>query len=349
MKYLIVDLANGFFRARHVAHRGSDIEERVAFAVHVALSSIQKAWRDYKADHVVFCLEGRSWRKDFYKPYKANRTEARAAQTEKEQIEDRAFWDAFDDLQKYLADMTCCTVLQHPRLEADDLISGWIQMHPQDNHIIVSSDSDFHQLLSTNVEQYNGVSDELHTINGIFDKKGKIVLDKKTKEPKVIPDPEWILFEKIMRGDPTDNIFSAFPGVRTKGSKNKVGLTEAYEDRHKQGFAWNNLMLQRWTDHNGLEHKVLDDYLRNRVLVDLKAQPQEIKTIIAETIAQSMQAKFVTMVGAKFLKYCGKYDLVKLSEQATQYSEMLNSTYPELESSADTQNFLKKLTLENVS
>ena len=349
MKYLLVDLANGFFRARHVAHRGSDLEERVAFAVHVTLSSIQKAWRDQKADHVVFCLEGRSWRKDFYKPYKANRTEARAAQTEKEQIEDRAFWDAFDDLQQYLHNNTCCTVLQHSKLEADDFISGWIQSHANDEHVIVSSDSDFHQLLASNVTQYNGIADELHTIHGIYDKKGKPVIDKKTKEPKVIPDPEWILFEKIMRGDPTDNVFSAFPGVRTKGSKSKVGLTEAYEDRHKQGFAWNNLMLQRWTDHNGVEHKVLDDYHRNRILVDLKAQPEDIKAIIAEAIADASKAKFVSMVGAKFLKYCGKYDLAKLSDQASVYAEMFNSTYPETEQSTDTQDFLKKLTLENVS
>ena len=54
-----------------------------------------------------------------------------------------------------------------------------------------------------------------------------------------------ILFEKCMRGDPTDNVFSAYPGVRAKGSKNKVGLQEAFEDMDKRGFNWNNLMLQR--------------------------------------------------------------------------------------------------------
>ncbi len=34
---------------------------------------------------------------------------------------------------------------------------------------------------------------QLHTLEGIFDKKGKPVIDKKTKEPKKIPDPDWIL------------------------------------------------------------------------------------------------------------------------------------------------------------
>ena len=328
MRYLIVDTANTFFRARHSAHRQSDTWDKLGFAIHVTLSSVNKAWREQKADHVIFCLEGRSWRKDFYKPYKANRAVARAALTEAEAEEDRLFWEAFDDLKSFLGEKTNCTVLQHPELEADDLVAGWIQSHPHDHHTIVSSDTDFHQLLAPNVNQYNGIADELHTLQGILDKRGKPVIDKKTKQPKVIPDPSWILFEKCMRGDPTDNIFSAYPGVRTKGSKNKVGLTEAYEDRNRQGFNWNNLMLQRWTDHEGVEHRVVDDYNRNVVLVDLKAQPEEIKAKIAATIAEGSVTKNVAQVGTKFLKFCVKYELNKVSEHATQYSEFLNAEYP---------------------
>jgi 5'-3' exonuclease len=331
MKYLIVDTANTFFRARHSAHRQSDTWDKLGFAIHVTLSSVNKAFRDQKADHVVWCLEGRSWRKDFYEPYKKNRTVARAALTEAEAEEDRLFWEAFDELQTFISERTNCTVLQHPRLEADDLVAGWIQSHPADQHIIVSSDTDFHQLLAENVGQYNGVADELHTIQGIFDKKGSPVKDKKTKEPKKIPDPSWILFEKCMRGDPTDNIFSAYPGVRTVGSKNKVGLTEAYEDKTSKGFAWNNLMLQRWTDHNGQEHRVLDDYERNRILVDLSAQPEEIKALISETIAAGSQPKNMSQVGLYFMKFCGKYDLVKIGDQAQEYAQWLSSQYPDKE------------------
>jgi len=329
MRYLIVDTANTFFRARHAAHRQSDTWDRLGFAIHVTLGSVNKAWRDQKADHVVFCLEGRSWRKDFYEPYKKNRAVARAALTEAEAEEDKLFWETFDNIKTYLSEKTNCTVLQHPELEADDLIAGWIQSHPDDEHIIVSSDSDFHQLLATNVKQYNGVADELHTLEGIFDKKGKPVIDKKTKEPKKIPDPKFILFEKCMRGDPTDNVFSAYPGVRTKGSKNKVGLIEAYADMDKKGFNWNNMMLQTWTDHNGEEHRVLDDYNRNKTLIDLTAQPDNIKVLIAETIAKNSVKLDRPMIGAQFLKFCGKYELVKLSEHANSYSEFLSASYPE--------------------
>ena len=331
MNYLLIDTANTFFRARHSAYRASELEEKVAFAIHVTLASINKAFRDQKADHVIFCLEGRSWRKDFYEPYKKNRAVARQAQTEKEQKEDEAFWSAFDDLTSFIKDKTNCTTLQHKQLEADDLIAGWIQSHPDDHHTIVSSDTDFYQLLEHNVKQYNGISDELHTIEGIFDKKGNRVLDKKTKEPKEVPDPQWILFEKCMRGDATDNVFSAYPGVRKKGTRNKVGLLEAYEDRESKGYNWNNLMLQRWVDHNEEEHRVLDDYERNRILVDLTMQPEEVKINIAETIATGQQTKAVPQIGTKFLKFCGKYDLVKLSENATTIAEWMNSGYPEKE------------------
>ena len=95
------------------------------------------------------------------------------------------------------------------------------------------------------------------------------------------------------------------------------------------------MMLQRWLDHDGHEHRVLDDYERNRVLVDLSAQPDDIKIKIAETIANNSIAKNVSQIGTKFLKFCGKYDLVRLSENATSMAEWMSagyfSTIPEVE------------------
>jgi hypothetical protein len=131
-----------------------------------------------------------------------------------------------------------------------------------------------------------------------------------------------------MRGDTSDNVFSAYQGVREKGTKNKVGLREAYSDRDSKGYSWNNLMLQRWSDHEGKEHRVLDDYERNRVLIDLSAQPDEIKTIITETIATAVGAnKNISQVGIRLIKFCNLYDLKKISDQAQAYAEPLNARY----------------------
>jgi 5'-3' exonuclease len=326
MTYILVDTANTFFRARHVI-RGST-EDKVGMSIHTVLSSVRKAWKDFNGHHVVFCLEGRSWRKDYYAPYKRQRSDARAAQSPREQEEDRVFWETFDQFKDFIINKTNCTVLQHPQLEADDLIAGFIQSHPNDDHVIISTDGDFAQLIAPNVKQYNGVMQITTTHEGYFDEKGKRVKDKKTGEEKAAPDPTWLLFEKCMRGDTSDNIFSAYPGVREKGTKNKVGLREAFADRNSKGWSWNNMMLQKWSDHEGVEHRVLDDYNRNVQLCDLTAQPDDIKKLIAETIQASKDAeKNLSQVGIRLLKYCGEYDLQKISEQVQSYAEPLSARY----------------------
>ena len=324
--YVLVDTANTFFRARHVI-RG-DLDTKVGMAFHITLAGVRKAWQDCSADHVVFCLEGRSWRKDFYEPYKRNRSDARAAHTEKEEQEDKLFWEAFDTFKDFVGTKTNCSVLQNQQLEADDLIAGWVQAHPNDNHVIISTDGDFAQLISPNVKQYNGVTETTITHEGYFDKKGLRVIDKKTKLEKPAPIPEFMLFEKCMRGDKSDNVFSAFPGVRVKGTKNKVGLTEAFADKDNKGFNWNNMMLQRWVDHNGVEHRVLDDYNRNVVLCDLTAQPANIRSIINDTIEDAIeQPKQITQVGLRLMKFCALWDLQRVSEQAQSYAEPLQARY----------------------
>ncbi len=326
MTFILVDTANTFFRARH-AIKG-DLDTKIGMSLHVTFNSVKKAWKDFNGSHVVFFLEGRSWRKDHYAPYKRQRSDARANFNEKEAEEEKVFWETFDHFKDFISEKTNCTVLQNPQLEADDLIAGWIQMHPHDQHVIISTDGDFAQLISPNVKQYNGVTEITTTHEGYFDSKGKRVKDKKTGEEKPAPNPEWLLFEKCMRGDTSDNIFSAYPGVRTKGSKNKVGLLEAFEDKNKKGFNWNNLMLQRWIDHEGIEHKVLDDYQRNVVLCDLTAQPNEIRNIIKETILSvTSTEKNVTQVGLRLLKFCSSFELNKISENIENYADPFNAKY----------------------
>jgi 5'-3' exonuclease len=326
MTYILVDTANTFFRARHVINGDADIKLGMAF--HITLNSIRKAWNQFNGSHVIFCLEGRSWRKDYYAPYKRQRSDARAAHTEREAEEEKVFWEAFDTFKDFVTEKTNCTVMQHPQLEADDLIAGWIQSHPHDNHVIISTDTDFVQLIAPNVKQYNGVMETTITHEGYFDDKGKPIIDKKTQEAKVAPNPEWLLFEKCMRGDTSDNVFSAYPGVRTKGTSKKVGLTEAFEDRLTKGYNWNNLMLQRWTDHEGKEHRVLEDYERNRRLIDLTQQPNDIKELITQTISSATSAnKNVSQVGIRLIKFCNLYDLKKIADQAQSYAEPLNARY----------------------
>lgn len=324
--YLLVDAANMFFRARHVV-RGEDAETKAGMAYHIMFNSINKVWRDFKGSHVVICLEGRSWRKDHDVNYKANRAAARAALSPKEAEEDQMFWRAFDDLKDFFEKKSNCTVLRHERCEADDFIARFIQNHKEDKHVIVSSDSDFYQLLAPNVKQFNGITKQLITVEGIFDEKNKRVIDKKTKEPKEVPVPEWLLFEKCMRGDTSDNVFSAFPGVREKGTKNKVGLREAFADRETKGYNWNNMMLQRWTDHEGVEHRVRDRYLHNKTLIDLTEQPEDIKLALDTAINNAVNRDRVGQAGLHFVKFCSKWNLMAIADKMSEHGEYLGAAY----------------------
>ena len=326
MTHILVDTANMFFRARHVV-RGDSIDTKIGMAMHIMFNSINKAWKDFDGSHVVFCLEGRSWRKDVYEPYKRNRKVTADARTPKEKEEDEAFWKAFDELYEYLEKKSNCTILQHQQCEADDFIARWIQNHPKDKHVIISSDSDFYQLIDHNVSQYNGIMNQHITKDGVYNDKNQPVIDKKTGEQKQIGDPQYLLFEKCIRGDSSDNIFSAFPGARKKGTKNKIGMLEAYADRNNKGFTWNNFMLQRWVDHENVEHRVLEDYHRNKTLIDLTAQPDDIKAVLDETITNKVNTVPKGQIGLHFLRFCGKWDLQRLSDKASDHSKYLGASY----------------------
>ena len=325
--YALIDTANTFFRARHVASRNSTLEEKIGMALHLTLASVNQAVRRYGIDHVVFCLEGRSWRKDVYLPYKKNRVVDAMSVTEEEKAESEMFWDTYEKFTTYIREKTNVSVLRHERAEADDLIARFIHLHPNDTHYIISTDSDYVQLITDKVFQYNGVANELITLNGYLKDTGKPIIDKKTKQPKLLEDPQYLLFKKIVRGDAGDNVFTAYPRAPEKGSANRVGIREAFEDREKMGFKWNNFMLQRWTDHNNEEQVVRDCYQRNKMLIDLTAQPDEIKQLVDESIRTGVRRTTTSQVGIHFMKFCNKYELTKLSEQAETYSRWLNNPY----------------------
>lgn len=324
-KYVLIDALNLFHRAKHVV-RG-DLDTRIGMSLHITFNALRKAWRDLGANHVVFCLEGRSWRKTFYTDYKANRVVEKLKKSRREQEDDEVFFEAFDDFAKFFLDQTNCTVLRCPIAEADDLIAMWIDLHPDDEHVILSSDSDFLQLIDDHVTLYNGITNQLITREGYFDDNGKPVIDKKSGLPKETPEPQWVLFEKCIRGDKSDNIFPAYPGAYMKGTKNRTGMVEAFQDKDTGGFNWNNFMLQRWTDVEENEHIVKDVYERNMHLIDLRAQPADIREALVESIVGEVEKDRVPNVGIHFLKFCSRWNLKRIAQYPDEFAQMLNSPY----------------------
>lgn len=318
--YLIIDTQNLFYRIRH-GTPAPDTEQQLAVALHIIFASIKKVWEQFDGSHTVFCLEGRSWRKNIYPPYKANRKVLANKRTPKEIEDDGAFFELMDHFVAFINDSTNCTVLKHSEAEADDMIARWIQLHPDDRHVIISSDSDFQQLIAENVVIYNGITALLYTATGIFDKNGNIAKNKLGNELP-IPNPEWLLFEKCIRGDDGDNVMSAYPGVRIKK------LLEAFNDKENKGFSWNNLMLSKWTDHNKIEHRVKDDFERNKLLIDLTRQPADLIEKFDQTIIKNIDKPLRKQVGIALMKFCNLHGLIRIENSSHDYSPCLSSAYP---------------------
>jgi len=336
--YIIVDTNNMFFRARHSVM--GDIDTKVGMAFHVLFSSLRKVWNEYGGTHVIFATEGKSWRYKYSENYKIQRKLDKIDKSPAEQEEDEIFMEALNELIEFIDKRTNCTVVNSPNAEADDIIALWIQQHPDDNHVIVSSDSDFVQLLDDNVVVHDGVMGRTLKKDGVYNDKGQKVeftvkSDSKIKtgkpNPNFVPEREdwykYALFLKCIRGDKSDSIFSAYPGAKVKGSRNRVGINEAYEDKDTKGYNYNNFMLQRWTDHNGVEHRVGECYEKNRLLIDLTQQPEEIKKEIIEDINTQVSRKKVNGAGIHFLKFCKKWDLVQLSKYPNDIAKILNASY----------------------
>lgn len=323
-KYLLVDTQNCFMRSRHVSNQGMDPWVKIGLALHITLGGIKKMWQQFEPTHVVFCAEGKSWRKQIDPYYKQNRTDARNNQTESEKEEMQMFFDMVNDFIEFIDKRTNATLLQDEQCEADDMIAGWIQAHPDDMHYIISTDTDFVQLLDFNVQQYNPVQEYLYTVAGVFDKDGKPAKNKK-KELLECPNPAYELFFKCIRGDTSDNVFAAYPGARVASSKKSTGIQEAFDDMERKGFAWNNFMNHRWEHHDGTERIVKNEYAKNQILVDLTKQPEYIKNRITTAITEAKAREPVPMVGIHFMRFAQKYELSNIQQNAEQYVKFMSA------------------------
>lgn len=337
-RYIHIDSKNMFYRAAHTVNQSIGVDAMAGMAVHTLFSSMAKVWKMFSSDQVIFHMDGKPWRNAIYPKYKYNRILSKLSKTEEEQETNKILFDAYEDLCQFMIDKTNVPVMKGEIAEADDMIAIFIQMHPNDEHVIISSDSDFIQLLKhDNVTLYNGVTDYTYRKSGVTDGDGRIreitvKSDGKVKIGDVnksfIPEPDWYeyaMFIKYIRGDKSDNIFSCYPGVRIKGTKNKVGILEAYEDRFTKGFKWNNFMLTTWTDEEDNQVKVKDRFELNRQLIDLERQPEEIVEYCSAIITQEMHKERIKNVGFHFMKFCGIWDLQKLSDRAKDIAAILDA------------------------
>lgn len=306
---LIVDASNILYRT-FFAHIKENYEINVGLCHHMALSTINKYFNSTKADDVILAFDEYSWRKEYTKDLSTCVTHKKYKGTRRQDMSpsDKAKMERFDENMKEFVhlfqEVTRVIVLQKRFLEADDLIAGYIQNHPEDEHILISSDKDFMQLL---------VRNNVRIIDPLTDKERTL--------KKFNDDPDYFIFEKCIRGDKSDNVMSAYPRVRA------TKIQEAYRDALVRTNLMQNKFTTLVTDEDGVvsekEFVTQEVFDENVLLMDLSAQPDFIRKLIDKTIKEGVEnrGKFNYM---EFLRFCGKYELVNIRERADMFVPMLS-------------------------
>ena len=135
-----------------------------------------------KYGELVICNDSRSWRKDVFEFYKANRK----TQKSKSDIDWDSIHHFMDVIRKEVGEVFPYKMLHVQNAEADDIIAVICREYWQaEDILIVSSDKDFQQLqIYPSVSQYSPIK----------------------KEMLVCENPKNFLMEHIVRGDTSDGI-----------------------------------------------------------------------------------------------------------------------------------------------
>ena len=211
---------------------------------HMVINSIrtykQKFGQEY-GEIVIACDDRNYWRKQVYPYYKANRKKAR----DKSELDWTMIFESFNTIRSEIKEFFPYRVIQVETAEADDIIATLVKNNQDQNIMILSGDKDFVQLQKhPHVKQYDPV------------RKKSITHD----------NPEYYLFEHIMKGDSGDgipNILSDDDVFVVEGKRQKP-LTQKKIDA-----AWVSK-----------EYLGTRNYLRNQQIVDLEHIPSHISEAI---------------------------------------------------------------------
>ena len=223
---------------------------------HMILNSLrynkQKFSKEF-GELVICCDDKNYWRKDIFPYYKAHRKSDR----EKSPLDWNMIFETLNKVRDELKETFPYKVIRAQRAEADDIIASichkyghlGIKNGSAEPILILSSDKDFAQLQKyANVEQYS----------------------PNTKKWIRISNPERYLREHIMRGDRGDGIpnFLSKDSCFVNGERQKPLSIKKID-------AWAALEPSEFCDE-----KMLRNYSRNEVLVNLDCVPEWIQESI---------------------------------------------------------------------
>ena len=230
MKVLLLDAYNLIYRAKSGFTKGE------YYVVYNFFRGLRPLIEKFSPDKVYFVLEGvPEFRKTLNENYKSNRVN-----------NDQSFHKQKAQIISIMKQCFPATSLRHPKLECDDTIATLVSVHHKkgDQCTIISSDSDFYQLLNyfDSCQIYNPVQ-------------------KKMIETPLYDYVTW----KALRGDATDNI-SGIPGCGDK-TATKLVMGDVKDFKHyllakpgRQEIFERNVNLIRLVDFsNNLEELEINE------------------------------------------------------------------------------------------
>lgn len=303
-RWMIVDVSNILFRVWAAQGRVEDTAEHLGLCMHSSFLTIKKWFKKVNPDQLVFAFEGgNNWRKEYMARadavsklgYKVNRVYDPSMQQ---------LFSLIDDFKTLMIEHSAIPCLAVDGCEGDDVIAAFVQLYssPSDHITILSGDRDFIQLLK-------------HPNVTLLDPATGLdrAVDKKTGKPI---DPELYIFEKCIRGDRSDGVASAYPRIR------KTLIEKAFVDEATRI----NLMNEVITGPDGT-YRVGDKFEENRVLMDLEAQPEEIKARLYEAVSREISSPG-SYSNFHFMRFLGKYKLQAIADSFASFSDMFSRATP---------------------
>jgi 5'-3' exonuclease len=210
-----------------------------------------------KYGEMVICCDSKSWRKDYFPYYKANRKKSRDKSADEKQYWETVFEtinEVIDDLRNFFP----YKVIKVDGAEADDIIGTLARQTQEFGHfedvLIISGDKDFAQLQKyDNVKQYSPI-------------QKKFIVEK---------NPRKFLAEHILKGDKGDGV----PNVKSADNV----LAEGGRQTPVSKKFIDSIIDADWPeDSTAWNTEIERNFQRNKKLIDLDETPEAIVNQILE-------------------------------------------------------------------
>jgi len=198
----VIDISSYVFRAYHALPPLSNSKGEPTHAVAGVSSMLLKLLREHEPHRLIVAMDSkeRSFRKELYEPYKANRPPA-PPDLQQQMIRVREVVEAWG-----------MAPIEAPGFEADDIIATLVAQARDKGLrvVIVSADKDLLQLVGPDVLMYDTM-------------RNKVFGAEETRE-KLGVEPGQVRDLLALMGDSSDNV----PGVPSVGQKTAAKLLEEY-------------------------------------------------------------------------------------------------------------------------